>query len=226
MKNATPGQTIFQATVIIFFTSLIFHIAGILIPTLQLSWWYWLLVVPVAVGLASYIVFYIAIERFIYRKIKLIYKTIHNIKSSKTGTEKVMDMNTDVLSEVRKEVVQWSRDKILEIDELKKMESYRKEFLGNVSHELKTPVTVIQGYLETLYDGGLDDPKINKQYIAKSLVNVERMISVIDDLEAITKLESRGLQMKNTSFDICELTKEVFESLEMIAEPKNIFLKV
>ncbi len=115
--------------------------------------------------LASYVGFRIAVEKFIYKKIKLIYRTIHRLKLTKSDKIPVFDFNSDVLSQVQSEVEDWDKTNKKEIARLKGLENYRREFVGNVSHELKTPIFNIQGYLLTLLEGALDDPEINVKYL-------------------------------------------------------------
>jgi two-component system phosphate regulon sensor histidine kinase PhoR len=112
----------------------------------------------------------------------------------------------------------WNEEKQKEIDELKQMAKYRREFVGNVSHELKTPIFNIQGYILTLLDGGIDDPEINTKFLKKAKKSVNRMIAIVEDLEEINKLESGELKLKKDTFDLLELTREVVEFLEMKAE--------
>lgn len=174
--------------------------------------------------LIIFFVFSKVLETFIYRKIKLIYKTIHVLKTP--NSEKQIDFGADVLSQVRKEVLIWAKHNKEEIAELKKLENYRREFLGNVSHELKTPIFSIQGYVHTLLDGALFDEKVNKKYLQKAANNVERLSSIVDDLESITKLEAGKLELEMEHFDIRPLVLEVFEASEMNANAKNIQLLI
>jgi len=102
-------------------------------------------------------------------------------------------------------------DVALEVDKLRSLEKYRKEFLGNVSHELKTPVFNIQGYILTLLDGGLEDPVINREYLKRTEKSINRMINIIDDLESITKLETGELELEFENFNIHRLVRDVFE---------------
>lgn len=112
------------------------------------------------------------------------------------------------------------------IEELEKLAQYRKEFLGNVSHELKTPIFNIQGYLETLLDGGIHDEKVNVEYLNKAAKNVERLSNIVKDLEQISKYESGNLKLELEEYDILEQVKDVFESNEMKAHFKNISLQI
>ncbi|MEL6922865.1 MAG: ATP-binding protein [Bacteroidota bacterium] len=181
----------------------------------------YLLAIMVLCFATSYFVILFFLEKFIYRKIKLIYKTIHRSKLSKK--EKI-DLNSDIIDEVEKEVVDWATDQQKEIDALKSLENYRREFLGNISHELKTPIFNIQGYLLTLLDGGLYDKKINESYLNRAAKNVERLQTIVEDLDSISKLESGRLVLEMQDFGIRQLTDEVFEDLEMLANEKNINL--
>jgi two-component system phosphate regulon sensor histidine kinase PhoR len=183
------------------------------------------LVVFPATFMVTYLVFQFTIERFIYDKIKLIYKTIHNLKTNDSADKSSLNLNTDILSEVNEEVLQWAKVNRDEIDNLKKLEVYRREFLGNVSHELKTPIFNIQGYILTLLDGGLSDPKINKDYLMRTERSVDRMITIVEDLEAISQLETGELSIEKEKFDIVALTRDVFESQELKAKSGRIILK-
>ncbi|MFP3860512.1 MAG: sensor histidine kinase [Bacteroidales bacterium] len=166
-----------------------------------------------------YIVVYFMLNRFIFEKINPIYKTIHNKNIPEKELRKDLE-ERDIIKEVNYEVMDWARHKTKEIAQLKQMAKYRKEFLGNVSHELKTPIFTIQGYILTLLDGGIDDPSINKKYLQKTEKSINRMISIVEDLEAITKLEAGELKLKYETFDIVELFRDVMESQELKARNK------
>lgn len=170
----------------------------------------------------SYFGFLMAIEKFIYKKIKLIYRTIHNLKLKKETALSDFSLDKDIISQVREEVIDWDKKNQLEIERLKEMESYRREFVGNVSHELKTPIFSIQGYLLTLLEGGIYDEKINVDYLTRANKSVDRMIALVEDLDVISKLESGNLAMNFTKINILDLTKEVISSLEFKAQEKNI----
>ncbi len=136
------------------------------------------------------------------------------------------DINIDPIKRVNEEVIQWAQDQKQEIIQLKAMESYRKDFLGNVSHELKTPIFNIQGYIETLLDGAINDPEVNLLFLRKAANSAERLNTLVNDLLEISKLESGNLEMNFATFDICELTKEVFEVYLPHAEKRSIQLKL
>jgi len=111
-----------------------------------------------------------------------------------------------------------------EIQALKRAAKYRREFLGNVSHELKTPIFNIQGYVHTLLDGAINDNLVNKKYLHRTSKSIDRLIAIIDDLDALARLESDELKLEKTSWDILDLIKEVFETFEVKSEKKNIEL--
>lgn len=173
---------------------------------------------------ASYLVFAFIVKRFIYDRIKLIYKTIHNIKLPKEDKNRNIELRQNIIENVNKDVQVWANQRKKEIDELKRLETYRREFLGNVSHELKTPIFNIEGYIQTLLDGAIDDPKVSKSYLQKADLNIERMISIVKDLEIISRLEAGEIKLNYSSFDIVSLTNEIYELLEIKAQAKQIKL--
>ncbi|MFN0276827.1 MAG: sensor histidine kinase [Chitinophagales bacterium] len=225
MKNLTPAQIVFRVSLLTFFIILILEAIIFVFDPFNITWLH-VAIIPIVFSVITYFIYYFALEKFIYRKIKLIYKTIHQQKSTKQVAEQKIDMRSDLVSEIESDVLRWADDKSTEIESLKKAEQYRREFLGNVSHELKTPMTSLQGYLETLIDGGIDDISINKTYLQKAVKNAERMISIIDDLESIANLENGELKMINIEFDICDLTKDVFDDLEISAKKMQVKLEI
>ncbi|HLO90497.1 MAG TPA: ATP-binding protein [Lentimicrobium sp.] len=166
----------------------------------------------------SYFSIQYSVTKFISEKIRIIYKTIRTSKLPK-GTDNVFTKSS--IESVNREVLEWSENKRKEIEELKKMERYRREFLGNVSHELKTPIFNIQGYILTLLDGGLEDPSINMLYLQKTEKSINRMIALVEDLEKISQLESGELQMNFIKFDVVNLCREVIDFLEMKSKKKK-----
>ena len=174
--------------------------------------------IPILTFAASFLVVNYFIETFIYRRIKIIYKRIADSKR----TENVAIGNT--LEDVEHEVESWAEDKNKEIASLKELEEYRRNYLGNVSHELKTPIFNIQGFLHTLIDGGVNDPAISLPYLQKAARNVERLETIVTDLDTIAKLESGKLALDIQAFDIQQLTQEVFEDVDMKAKEKSIKL--
>jgi len=173
----------------------------------------------------SYFVLKLFINTFISRKLKLLYKLISD---SKLGEEIKKDSNfTDasMFTQIEQDIEAWIVRKNYELDQQKHLEKYRKEYIGNVSHELKTPVFNIQGYLQTLLDGGLEDSSINKVFLKKALKNTQRLQSIIDDLNIVYKLESGQESLELSHINIRELIEEVFEENASLATSRNIKLK-
>ncbi len=168
----------------------------------------------------SFLVLQYRIERFIYRRIKKIYDDVALLESSSIVNQPIAtDMET-----LSRKVKKFASDKKLEIEMLQVREQYRREFLGNVSHELKTPLFTVQGYLSTLNDGALEDKNILKKYLERAEKGVERLIYIVEDLDMISKLESGELHLQISEFDILSLIQSVIDMLEMKASKKNIKL--
>lgn len=175
----------------------------------------------------SYLSVRYAVEQFIYRKVKIIYKNIHNLKvGAKREEKKMLRKSRSDFEKVTEEVSQWAEQRQMEINELVEREAFRREFMGNISHELKTPIFNIQGYLLTLLDGALDDPEINRKYLKRANKSVDRMINIIEDLEIISNLEANRVQLSYSNFDIVMLVREVFELLDSKARDRNVTLKL
>ncbi len=223
MNYATPRKLALITSLIV---SLAFSLAyGIttLIVYGELLW-KTLLVGNVVLIVITFFLFRYILERFIYDRIRLIYKTIHELKAPKGQKKAMVFGKEDIIRETNQEVLEWATSKKKEVEELKKLEAYRREFLGNVSHELKTPIFNIQGYVLTLLDGGIDDPDINRKYLQRTEQSIDRMIGIIEDLEAIAKLESGELKLNFSTFDIVSLAREVMEFMEIKAGARNIQL--
>lgn len=171
----------------------------------------------------SYFLLLSIIQNFIYRKIKLIYKFINQTKASKKEEmyyKYILPQKG--IDDVRQDVEAWAEQRSREIEMLRKNESFRKEFLQNLSHEFKTPVFAIQGYVDTLLQGALENPEVNRRFLEKAAKNAERLVNLIRDLDEISKLERGELKLAKQNFVIQDLVKEIFESLSWKAELKNI----
>jgi two-component system phosphate regulon sensor histidine kinase PhoR len=179
-----------------------------------------LILIPILFYL-QYKLFAYILKKHINDKIEPVYRLIRE-KPDAHGDGGRQD--GDIIADVRKEVEEWAKNQAREISRLKDLERYRKEFVGNVSHELKTPIFNIQGYILTLLEGGLDDPKINKLYLKRTEKSIDRMISIVEDLESITKLESGELKLRVDSFDLVKLVDEAFDMELMMANERNIQL--
>lgn len=168
----------------------------------------------------SFFVLQYRVERFIYRRVKKIYDDVSLLDSTTLRSQPVTTDMATLMNEVQK----FAKDKKIEIETLKIREEYRREFLGNVSHELKTPLFTVQGYLLTLLDGAMNDKTIRKKYLQRAEKGVERLIYIVKDLDMITKLETGDLNLEFTEFNIVDVVQNVFDLLEMRADQKNIML--
>ncbi len=176
----------------------------------------------VAVFISIFNVIKITIERFIYDRIKLLYRSAQIFRSKKALDELNLDMRTDILGEVSKEVAKWMVEQHKTIDQLEEREAFRREFIGNLSHELKTPIFSIQGYILTLLEGGLEDKDINIRFLEKAAGGVERITNLLNDLDAITKLESGQINIEKRRFDFTKLVEHVVEEFEDKAQKRRI----
>ncbi|MBZ9788347.1 sensor histidine kinase [Psychroflexus sp. CAK57W] len=168
----------------------------------------------------SFLIIQLRIEYFIYKRVKSIYDSVSILDKSTLGSQR----NTSDMKTLTEEVERFARGKKLEIETLKVRENYRKEFIGNVSHELKTPLFTVQGYILTLLDGAIKDKKVRKKYLTRASKGVDRLIYIVKDLDMITKLETGDLNLYIETFDLVELVESVFDLLEMKSAKKEISL--
>ena len=185
------------------------------------------LIAFVLIFTGSYLLILSIIRNFIYRQIKLIYKFINQTKASKKEEmyyKYILPRKS--IAEVREDVENWAQQRSREIEMLQKNEAFRKEFLQNLSHEFKTPVFAIQGYVDTLLQGAMDNPETNKRFLEKAGKNVERLVNLIRDLDEISKLERGEIKLHKHSFVIQDVVKEVFEALSWKGEQKHISFSI
>ncbi len=225
MKNPTPILIARLSALTISLVLLVLLLLTRLFVSSDLSW---LLVfsIPVLLFMFTYFIIAYAIEYFIYRRIKLIYKTIYDTKSAQPVKPAKLKMHGEILDDISEEVDEWKKTNKKGQKRMRKMESFRKEFLANVFHELKTPIFNIQGYLETLLEGGLNDPEVNMKFLRKANKNVERITNIVNDLQLISNLEEGSFELEEEKFDITEFVREVLDSLEIIARPYMIKLVI
>jgi len=178
---------------------------------------------PLITGIISFSVFYFFIKHFINDRLKLLYRSIRKGKMS-AETELKFKITDDVIATAELETKKWNEEKNMEISKLKEQEEFRREFLGNLAHELKTPVFSIQGYILTLLEGGLEDENVNVLFLERASKATDRMVNILEDLDQITKLEVDNIKLEIRPFDIHELVKEIYDSLDMVAQAKNIKL--
>ena len=223
LKNPTPRQVAFFASGLI--TSLAFVLALTVLWLMQyISSFVIIPLFVILIFLITYLTIIYYLKKYIYRKIKVIYKSIHKSKVSSVDKAKNIDASIDIIEEVEKEVEKWADSQQRELDKYKTWADYRRKFLGDISHELKTPIFNIQGYVYSLLDGGLHDDNVNVHFLTKAANNLERLNTIVEDLEAISRLESGELILDMQNFDIKLLTEEVFEDLEFKAQENKIQL--
>ena len=215
-KNISPRQ-------LSAFTALVLAVPMSLFVYIVEKNWLWAAVSFVIILGGAYLLISFMLERFIYRKIKLIYKFIYQTKATKkeeTYYKYVLPQKS--IDEVREDVEAWAEENKQEIDLLRRNEQFRREFLQNLSHEFKTPVFAIQGYVDTLLAGALANPDVNKKFLEKTSKNVDRLTNLLNDLDEISSLERGELVLYKQNFVIQDLVKDVFESLTLKAEENNI----
>src|SRR6476646_4639170 len=219
-RNLSPRQLAFFAALVLSFC------IGLGVWGLQKDW----KIAALSFGIVfagSYFLVLFIIQQFVYRNIKLIYKFIYRTKASRQQEmyyKYILPQKR--LDEVREEVEAWANDRSQEIELLKKNESFRKEFLQNLSHEFKTPVFAIQGYIDTLLNGALENGEVNRKFLEKAGKNVDRLVNLIQDLDEISRLERGELKIAPQNFVIQDLVREVFESLSLKAEQQHISLTI
>lgn len=222
-KNPNPQQIAFFASIPITIIATVFYLLAAYVepkahPIFMVTG------LPILTFVAAYFSIIFFIKKYIYRKIKLIYKSIHDQKVPAQEPKMKIHVQENILEKVEKEVEVWAQNQQREMEKFKTWADYRRKYIGDISHELKTPVFNIQGYLHTLLEGGLEDKKINKTYLKKAVKNVERLQTIIEDLSTISRFESEAMNLDKEVFDIKGLAEEVFEDLEFKAQGKNITL--
>lgn len=222
MKNTSP-KTILLIIAIVLAIAVTFALSQITNGSSGTST-FQLVIFTFALSFASLVLLLLFVNIIILNKVNKLFATVKNFRLQSDKASVNIEYNSNDLNNLNNEILAWAEDRKNEIEQLKKLEVYRREFLGNVSHELKTPIFNIQGYVLTLLDGGLEDPSINRNYLVRAEKSVDRMITIIDDLEAISQLETGELQIELERFDINVLLKDVIDSLEMKATAKGIIL--
>ncbi|MFT5257952.1 MAG: two-component system phosphate regulon sensor histidine kinase PhoR [Arenicella sp.] len=160
-------------------------------------------------------------EHFIYRRLKKIYEDVSILDVNDLRKDSV---TTDI-EQLSNRMQTYAEGKELEIKSLTDRDSFRRDFLGNVAHELKTPLFTVQGYILTLLEGAMEDKNIRLKYLERANKGVERLVAVTKDLDMIAKLETDGLKLNKEVFNILEIIQNVFDLFEMKAKKRNIILK-
>ncbi|MEY4861685.1 MAG: hypothetical protein RL059_1389 [Bacteroidota bacterium] len=220
MKNLRPSILILLGSLLYLVLSitsaLLFHLF-----VLELSPWV-IIFIPVISALVVFILFYVLLKKFIQNRLHLIYKSIQTKQQVVPYKGSTID---NLISTVEIDVRNWQKNKNKEITKLRDQEQFRREFLGNLAHELKTPVFAVQGYILTLIEGGIDDQQVNVQFLERASRATERIVNILEDLDQIAKMEVDALKIEMRSFEIIDLIKEIVETLELKAKEKNISLR-
>lgn len=172
----------------------------------------------------SFLVIYFIYNSIIYSKIDRLYLLVKEQQPKEIPNTEFQLDEVDAIDRLEDEIKKLAIERNKEAEQKRHLDSYRKEFLGNVSHELKTPIFNIQGYVSTLIDGGINDPSINVEYLRRADKSVDRMIQIIDDLETISQLEIGTLELELETYDITQQIKDIMEALELQAKKQNIKL--
>jgi two-component system phosphate regulon sensor histidine kinase PhoR len=192
----------------------------------ETSWKHFAVIFTTIFVLASFLIYYV-VDIYLRNRIKLVYKIIHQFKLSKSLKESIGDtLGDDPLTEMETQVKDYVLNNSRELEDLRKLEQFRKEFLGNLSHELKTPLFNIQGYVHTLLEGAMDDPKVARQFLERTSRSIERLSNLVDDLDAISRLERGEESIHKESFDIHQLVQDVFDSMELKAQRKKFTFSI
>ena len=220
MQNKLKKSYKFAFKTALYITVFLTLLLGVFLYALQSIDYMYLFLFALSSYILSFIVIQYRVERFIYRRVKNIYDDLTLLESASLRNQPI----TTDMATLTQEIEKYAKNKKLEIETLLVREEYRKEFLGNISHELKTPLFTVQGYLETLLDGALYDENVNEKYLNRASKGLERLIYIVQDLDMITKLEVGDLQLDMVEFDIVELVISVFDLFEMKAAKKEISL--
>lgn len=222
MGQLSPRQVaLIAATAVALFAGLLLAAAGLwggqrIGPLWALA--FIVLLFGLAYGAVSY-----GIERFVNARIKVLYRTVHDLRRSRKVDGRI-ELKGDVLGQVNAEVSAWATERRTEIKELQEREAFRREFIGNLSHELKTPIFNIQGYILTLLEGGLEDEKVNRDFLNRASNGVDRLMKIVEDLDLITKLESGVMDMRIARMDLHELVADTIENMEIHANGRAFTL--
>jgi two-component system phosphate regulon sensor histidine kinase PhoR len=219
-KNITPNNLAAICS-----CAISFPISGFIFY-LNPAWWVFVVAV-ISIFIFCFFLIRYVVKLFIYRQIKLIYKLISQTKASKREEFYYKNLLPQKsIEEVRNDVQNWADQRKIEIEKLHENEAFRREFLQNLSHELKTPIFSIQGYVETLLSGALNNPDVNIKFLENTSKNIDRLVNLVDDLDEISKLESGELKLSLENFTIQNLIKEVYDSLYLKASDKQISLTI
>ena len=220
---ALPGSKNVSPRLLALFTATVVSVLNALASLLLHLPYYIPLIILGGTFIVTYLLYYYTLHQFIYRKIKLIYKFIYQQKA--TPREEYFNKNIlpqKSIEEVSRDVQRWASQRQDEISVLRNNEQYRKEFLMNLAHELRTPIFTIQGYIDTLLGGALEDENVNRKFLGNTSKSIERLVQLVDDLDEISKLEGGQSRIVKETFFIQDLVRDVFEEFSLQAAEKDI----
>lgn len=176
---------------------------------------------------ACFLLVYLAFEALIFREINNIYAGLENVKRKEFRrlSNKFL-FRPEPLKRMREEILQMAERKQREIDELKRLQTLRREFLADVSHELKTPIFAAQGFLHTVLDGDMDDEFLRQKFLRKAATSLDTLDELVQDLVTISQLEKGVVRMRRQAFDLAELVREIFEQLESKATQRQVTMQL
>ncbi len=223
MKNPKPSRLILYGSLLTLFIglacTLFFHLFISKVDA------YLFLLIPFLGAVFFFIIFNFVLKKFIQYRLAILYRSVQT-KQEDIDLPYREESLDEMIENAEEKVAEWHKFQSKEISKLKEQEAFRREFLGNLAHELKTPIFSIQGYILTLLEGGLEDDDINQKFLERASIATDRVVGILDDLDNITKMEDEKFQLKMESFDIVALAKETMESMELMAQEKNIDLSV
>ena len=221
MRNLKPIYIVLGGSVIILMTTLA---ALIVASSFEEISPLFILGLPIIVGITSFFTFYFFIKLFITEKLKILYRSIRTGKFSPQTANKY-SLQDDVIEQAEIATKEWTLKQLETISKLEEQEAFRREFLGNLAHELKTPVFSIQGYILTLLEGGLEDESVNRRFLDRASKATERMTAMLDDLDQIAAMDVNAIKLELVKFDIVELVEDLFEDSKVRSTKKNISLQ-
>ena len=223
MAGRSPRSVSIQAGVAVGLLTLLAVGGALWANGIQGQWWLPPITALVVGGLC-YVLVFRQLGMYIQDRVRIIYKTIRRLKGSSNQIN--LDMDNDIVEQINRDVMSWAESQIDEITHLRETDTFRQEFIGNLAHELKTPIFNIQGFILTLLEGGMEDPEINRKFLLKAAKNVERMSGLLEDLDVITKMEAANLDIELLPFDLLDIISETIESLEPKAKRNDIDLRL
>ena len=182
---------------------------------------YLFFIIPFLGAAFVFFIFNFLLKKFIQQRLSILYRSVQT-KHEEVDIQDLEESLDDMIENAEEKIEEWKSFQVKEISKLKDQEVFRREFLGNLAHELKTPIFSIQGYILTLLEGGLEDDEINQKFLERASVATDRIVGILDDLDNITKMEEEKFQLKMESFDLIKLARESMETLELMANEKSI----